>query len=298
MTTPYRSPDAPPGLRPFVSSGKTPVLGVVGGVLAGTLAALVLSVVYAYGTIYIPIVQVEFLLTVIFGAAVGASTAGVMHQQKVRSRTIVIATAFVLGVFAWAFSWLPWLYGTFQRFEIPITVGEVFDPLFLGGAISRVYETGTWSVGSTGSSGSAVSGAMLGFVWLCEAATIIGFSTFVAVAQSKDKVFCEACGSWCTVMPDRAVYALDAGPALRAALVERAELSALESAPRPAAVDRWLSLKIGFCAGCGETNVIGLDEVKQTVDRKGNAQRSNKAYLPFHCLTRGEMTELRSKLRV
>jgi len=292
--TPYRSPEQPPGLSPYVSTGRTPLVGLVAGLGAGTGAALVLSVIYAYGTLYIPIVQIEFLLTVLFGAAVGASVTKVMHAFKVRSRFVVIAAALVLGIFAWAFSWLPWIYGTFSRFEVPVTVGDVFDPLYLLGAITQIYETGTWSIGS--SSTSAVSGGLLGFVWVVEAATIIGFSTFVAVSTSADRVFCEKCDSWCTVAPDRALYDIGPGEVLRSALPERADLSVLERAPRPRAKERLPTLQPGFCTGCGETNVLALDDVKQTVDNKGNATRTPRPFVPFHCISRGDMQELQSKL--
>ena len=291
---PYRSADGPTGLRPYVSSGKTPLVGVIAGLGAGALVAMLLSVVYAYGTLYIPIVQVEFLLTIAFGAVVGLASASVMHRFKVRSRAIVVGAAFLLGVLAWAVSWPPWIYGTFQRFEIPVTVANVLDPVFIESAILQIYETGTWSIGS--SSTSAVSGALLGFVWLAEAVAIVGFSTGVGLAQTKDRVFCEACDSWCTVLPDRAVYDIGASDSMRRALLEQGDLSVLTSAPRPTASDRWLSLKLGFCTDCGQTNVIALDEIKQTVDNKGNPQRTPKAYVAFHCVSRGDMTDLRRAL--
>lgn len=291
---PYRSANGPSGLAPYVSSGRTPIVGVVAGLGAGTLAAIVLSIVYAYGTLYIPIVQVEFLLTVAFGAVVGAASASVMHRFKVRSRAIVVLAAFLLGVLAWAVSWLPWIYGTFQRFDVPVSVSDVFDPIFLASAILQIYETGTWSIGS--SSTSAVSGALLGFVWLAEAVTIVGFSTGVGISMSKDRVFCERCDSWCTVLPDRAAYDIGAGDSMKRALLDQGDLSVLTSAPRPTASDRWLSLKLGFCTDCGQTNVIALDEIKQTVDNKGNPQRTPKGYLAFHCVSRGDMADLRSSL--
>jgi hypothetical protein len=291
---PYRSADGPSGLQPYVSSGRTPIVGVVAGLGAGTLAAIVLSIVYAYGTLYIPIVQIEFLLTVAFGAIVGAASASVMHTFKVRSRAIVVLAAFLLGVLAWALSWLPWIYGTFQRFDVPVTVLDVFNPFFLASAITQIYETGTWSVGS--SSTTAVSGALLGFVWLAEAVTIVGFSTGVGLSMTKDRVFCEQCDSWCTVLPDRAIYDLGAGESMKTALLEQGDLSVLTSAPRPTASDRWLSLKLGFCTDCGQTNVVALDEIKQTVDNKGNPQRTPTGYLAFHCISRGDMADLRRAL--
>jgi hypothetical protein len=83
---------------------------------------------------------------------------------------------------------------------------------------------------------------------------------------------------------------------MRRALLDQGDLSVLTSAPRPTASDRWLSLKLGFCTDCGQTNVIALDEIKQTVDNKGNPQRTPKTYVAFHCVSRGDMTDLRRAL--
>jgi hypothetical protein len=296
---PYRSAEKPPGYPLYVSSGRTPITGLVLGLGAGTLAALFLSVLYAYGTLYIPIVQVEFLLTIGFGAAVGASTSGVMHRFHVRNRAIVIGACVVLGAFAWAFSWLPWLYGTLSRFGAEATLEMLFDPVFVGVWISRIYENGTWGIGSStaSSSSSTVSGAMLGIVWLGEAAAIVGFSTLVGVNTSKDRVFCEACDTWCTIVADRARYDLEQSSALRAGLVDRADLGVLSSTPAARAPDRWLALKLGFCPGCGETGVFAIEAVQRKVDNKGNVSFATTPHLPFRCVPRGEMRALRDQFR-
>jgi hypothetical protein len=286
----YRSPDRPQRLAPYVSSGRTPILGLLAGLAAGGAVALVLSVLYAYGTIYIPIVQLEFLLTALFGAAIGATTGGVMHRFKVRSRFVIVTSALLLGTFGWAFSWVPWLLATLSRMGLEAS----FDPWWLAQALAAIYENGTWSIGS--SSTTAVSGVMLGIVWVAEAATIVGLSTLVGVTMSADRVFCEKCESWCTVLPDRALYDFLAGAQLKRALVEEADLEALHTTPRPSAPDRWLSLKLGFCPGCGETNVIAIDDVKQTADNKGNTTRTPRAFIPYHCVSRGDMAELRRRL--
>lgn len=292
---PYRTPEKPPGYPPYVSSGRTPIAGLVGGIAAGTGVALVLSVIYAYGTLYIPIVQVEFLLTLGFGAGVGAATAGVMHRFHVRSRAIVIASTFALGVLAWACSWLPWLYGTLSRYGAEVSLTQLVDVDFVLGAIAMIYENGTWSIGS--SSTTAVSGPLLGFVWLAEAAAIIGLSTFVGMNTSKDLVFCEACDSWCTVVADRARWDLQHASALRAAIVDRADLDVLANTPAAVAPDRWLALKLGFCTGCGETCVLAIDNVQRKVDNKGNASHHTAPFLPYRLIPRGEMRGLRDTYR-
>ncbi|MBN8614304.1 MAG: hypothetical protein J0L92_27135 [Deltaproteobacteria bacterium] len=298
MTTPeatYRSPVGPTRPTPYVSSGRTPIVGLAAGLGAGTLVALVLSVLYAYGTLYIPIVQVEFLLTVAFGAAVGASTTGVMHRFHVRSRAVVVGTSLVLGTLAWAVSWLPWLYATMQRYGSGAGAIDVLDPTFVGVAIAQIYEHGTWGIGSSATSN--VSGAMLGAVWVCEAATIIGFSTGVSLSMTKGRVFCETCESWCTVSGDLARWDLDHGETLRSSIVERGELSILSSTPAAVMIDRWLALKLGFCEQCGETNVLAIDSMTRKVDGKGNVTITDRPFVPYHCISKGEMRTLRQTFR-
>jgi hypothetical protein len=265
------------------------MLGVLVGLVAGAVAAIVLAVLYAYGTIYIPVVQLEVLLTALFGAAIGASTAGAMHAFKVRSRVVIVGASLVLGVFGWALSWLPWLHATFARMDMHLS----FDPWTLSQAIAAIYENGTWSIGR--SSTTAVSGGLLGIVWAAEAAIIVGLSTFVGVSKSADRVFCEKCDSWCTVLPDRARFDVGAADQLRTALLGEADLAVLQSAPVPTAADRWLSLTLGFCPRCGETNVIAIDDVKQTADRNGNVTRTPKRLIAYHCVSRGDMQALRRR---
>lgn len=289
----YRAAEAPPGFPPYVSSGKTPIVGLVMGVVAGVAAALMLAVLYAYGTLYIPIVQIEVLLTIAFGAAVGAATAGVMHAFKVRSRSVIVAAACALGVLAWGVSWLPWIYGTMHRFDVPVSAADVIDPVFLATSIARIYDVGTWGIGSSAS--SAVSGVALGVVWLGEAALIVGFSTGVGFAMTKDRVFCEACETWCTIAPDRALYDLQHGETLRAAIVERGDLEVLDTTPRARAQDVWLALKLAHCPRCGETGVIAIEHVTKKVDQKGNTTYARGAFMDYRLVPRGQMRGLRDR---
>lgn len=285
------------GFPPYVFSGRTPLFGLIFGTAAGVAAALVLSVLYVLGTVFIPIIQLEVLLTVAFGAAIGAATGGVMHFFKVRSLLTVALVSFCLGVFGWLVSWPPWIYTVFWQADVPISPLDVLNPFFLMEAIPQIYENGTWSIGS--SSTSAVSGLLLGAVWVLEAAIIVGMATFVGAAMSGDRVFCERCETWCTMLRDQGLYDQAALDGIRDALAQRADLSLLSSAPlptEPMEPRRWGSLKLGFCPSCGETNVVGLELVSQTVNSKGQAELHNVEHLGYLCISRDQMQSLRSAL--
>jgi hypothetical protein len=283
------------GFPPYVFSGRTPIFGLLFGTVAGAAAAVVLSGIYVLGTVFIPIVQIEFLLTAAFGAAIGAATGGVMHFFKVRSLLVVALVSFCLGVFGWLVSWPPWIFTVFWQADIPISPLDVLNPLFLMDAIPQIYETGTWSIGR--GSSEAVSGLFLGFIWLCEAGIIVLTSTFVGAAMSGDKVFCERCETWCTMLRDQALYDQSFADAIRDGLAQRADLSVLSTAPlpqEPMDPRRWGSLKLGFCPSCGETNVVGLELVAQTINSKGQTETTNVEHLGYVCISRDQMQWLRN----
>jgi|GEM_PF-3338202 len=282
------------GFPQYVFSGRTPITGLIFGVMAGAAAALVLSVIYVLGTIFIPIVQIEFLLTLAFGAAIGGATGIVMHLFKVRSTWVMAGASFLLGVFGWLVSWPPWIYSVFQQGGIDISPLDVLNPLFLMDALPELYNVGTWSIGR--SSTTAVSGLPLLAVWVVEAAMIVGTSTVVGAMMGGDRVFCEPCETWCTMLPRQADYDVNAIDQLGAALTERADLSVFANTPPPSDPARWASLKLGFCAQCGVTNVIGVDLMFVSVSSKGQRTVESQLHTPYVCISREQMTWLRDGL--
>lgn len=285
------------GFPPYVSSGKTPLFGLVLGLIAGAVIAPFLAVIYAFAIAYIPIVYLLFILTVVFGAVVGGTTGMVMHFFKVRSTLVVLLSCFLIGVFAWLVSWPPWIFAVFFRADVPIGPLDVLNPFFLVDALGQIYETGTWSVGR--GSTTAVSGLMLGVVWLIEAGLIVGSATLVGAFAGGDRVFCEKCESWCTMLRDQALYDRTAADGIRDALAQRGDLAVLASAPppgQPMEPRQWASLKLGFCPSCGDTNVVGLDLVTETVNSKGQTDRVENEHLPYVCISKDQMRWLREGL--
>lgn len=284
--------EAPLRLRPYVSTGKTPLGGLAAGIGTGAIAAVVLSFLYVLGTVYVPIVQVEVLLTVGFGAAIGAATSRVMHQFKVRSRALTVASAIGLGVVGWCVAWLVWLDHTFGE---EIGLSELANPILTASLVAQVYETGTWALGRSASS-APISGIMLGLVWIGEAAIIWGTSVAVALSMTHDRVFCELCDTWCAVATDRQYFDMSATEMLQSRLVEQGDLEILKTSPEPSDGGRWLSLKVAFCDQCCGTNALGIDMIVQTFDR-GREVLTPKPFIAYHCITRDQMDTLRQRLR-
>ena len=274
------------GFPRYRSSGAVPIGGLTLGVLAGAGVAIALSVVYAYATIYIPIVQIEFLITMGFGAAIGAATAATMDRLHVRARWLVVATTIGLGLVGWAFSWLPWLYATYEP-ELAVLV----NPLFVASAIAQVYEVGTWSVGR---SGEAVSGLLLGTVWAFEMLVIVGSSLGVGLAMTKDRVYCERCARWCDLVENYRLFDVEHEEPLRRALVDDGDVGSIASLPILAATDKFLTMKLATCPQCGETNAVAVDAVFIVPDGRGHADQKRKAKIPFLLLRGSELAQLQA----
>ena len=209
-----------------------------------------------------------------------------------RPLTIFVAVigAVAFAAIAWLAAWQTWLGSVFATLGAESTPA-LFEPLALV-AIRAVLEHGSWSLSS---STDPVAGWPLAAAWAGELVFIVGFATLVASQRSHDRVYCEACGTWCSLVRDRARFDPDAGPALRASIVERGDFSVLESTAEAPRVEPWLALTLAFCSQCGETNAVAIHDVSPARGRKRGAGHEQLLYVPYHVVTQDRMRELRAR---
>lgn len=169
----------------YEESGKVPPVGPVVVLLGGSIAAAVLSFIYAYATSYIPFIYLNFLLTIGLGAAAGIGAAKGAYFGKVRNQKVVVALAIVLAFVACYFAWV---------FTIYIWMGAsifIFNPASLWEIIQMAAEEGVWSL-----KGSTPTGAALYTVWTVEAGIMIGMATMSSLGSYTAEPFCESCNEW------------------------------------------------------------------------------------------------------
>lgn len=294
METTYRAADGPSGLAIHIESGRTPPRSLLAACGVGAFAASSFGAVYACLSVALPWVIVRLGLPLLLGALVGLLAVYVMDRFQVRRRAVVLATALSLGGIAWVAAWPAWAYVLLLRGGAPVSAFDVLDPTFVLGVAASAFESGTWALGR---SGDPVSGGPLAAAWVGELTFILGFAFQIASLRSRDRVFCESCGTWCTLARDRARYDVTSGADLRRALVERGDLDALESTPGTSRRDHWLSLTLGFCAHCGKTNVLAIHDVSPTRARKRGLAHTEQLLLPYHLVTEAQMRRLRELFR-
>lgn len=234
-------------------------LGVSGAI------AVVAAFVYAYVMVYVPVVQLAFLLPLLFGAGMGAAVAWLLRLAKTRSPFVSAGVATLVTGGSYALSWLPWTYATFARAEVEVSFLDVLWPPSLAAMIAGIYETGAWSIGR---SGEPVSGLVLGICWAVEALMIVAVAPAVAVATASSGVFCEKCERWCAPAKDVMRLPADVQGHVAPRLDQR-DLRVLSEVPRAQPYDNpFLSIDLHLCPGCGETNTLTLTHVHRTSDGK------------------------------
>jgi hypothetical protein len=190
----------------YKPSGKFSPVFILYFVLVSVLIFPLLGLAYAYLLWYIPIIYINFFVTIGYGFLIGITLNFlVIKKGKVRN-PILAAVIGVLGAFiALYFHWASWL-------DLVINAGETIGDSNIGISISNVKlfqvyelsmqpnivlefmqvvnENGTWGI-----KGATVSGWFLWIIWIIEALGIIVIASFSTYGQAT-KPFCEFSDNW------------------------------------------------------------------------------------------------------
>ncbi|MBK7859321.1 MAG: hypothetical protein IPJ65_12005 [Archangiaceae bacterium] len=250
---------------------------------AGLPAALLLSWVYAYAILYVPIIGIiTFALTLGLGIGVGAVTGTVLRARQVRSRWVAWGVGLVAGAGTLYLSWVTWVVGLIRRGDGEASwLGAFFSPAELWAAIVKVNEVGAWSL-----KGLTPTGGALWVLWAGEALLIVGSVAFMS-ATLCDEPYCEACGHWCDARKGVATSADGDRGALEQALEQKrfVAIAALGAVTDPAA---FLRYDVHECASCGDTNTLTVVEVKVTT-KGGKPQSDEREVLRRLLLSRADV---------
>lgn len=166
----------------------------------------IVAMAYIYLVWYIPIIYVNFLVTLGFGFAVGyVISRFVVEMGKVRSPKVAIIFGLLGGVVVLYFSWAIWVdlvinagesYGN-SRIGITTSASKfsqilqlALQPNVLFDLITEINEYGTWGLRS-----ATVSGTLLTIIWIIEALIVLVISFLLPYSKSFAP-FCEMDSKW------------------------------------------------------------------------------------------------------
>jgi hypothetical protein len=251
-------------------SGKFGVHGPLLAVLAACLLGYPLGIAYAYLIEWIPFVYLNFFITLFYGMAFGLLSAFLLRSARVRNTFVATLTGLAAGLCAYYFSWNGYVHTL------------VTDPPRLAdfGQLSRLnstlYTVGSWGIGS---SGTPVTGILLGLVWAVEAAMIIGACTQLASGAVAQIPYCESCRNW--LSEEENIDTLDhfASPE-HIQQFKAGSIAPLDQArPRDPAAGRFARLTLRHSPKCAELCTLSVDNVSVSVDKEGKSREKSETII-------------------
>jgi hypothetical protein len=172
----------------YKPSGAAPASGVVATLVGGVLLGSLLGAVYAFVNHHDPLMYLNVLLLLFFGAVLGGTVSKGVRQFRIRNPFIAFAIAFVVFVVAYAVHWffylatvaVDWEGGS--SFDISAIVGLAFffmqQPAEALGFLRELNSQGVWSLTSLSSRSSGISpkGIVLTVIWVVEALALFYYS--------------------------------------------------------------------------------------------------------------------------
>ena len=255
-------------------SGKVNFPGVAASILAGLAAGLVLAWLYVLADLYIPLVQLNLLAVLAFGAAMGAMPAIIMRRLKVRNVAVTLAVVLVVTLFAYYITWAAWEWMLLRKVPNAPTFWQLaLNPGVILRLAVQINAVGTWKMSEHDE--EAAKGVFLSIVWAGEAICIFGCALFLSRSIARDTPFCERCDRWCS--PKRTVLSTGAGdPAKLRQHLEDKDFTYLATLGRPPAqAGRTWNFVHHRCEKCNQLHTLSVIDVTTKLNRKGKAQRKS-----------------------
>ena len=190
----------------YSPSGKVPALAFVIFFALLIIVIPLLATIYAYAIWYIPVPYINFILTGIFGFAIGWLINNIVVKYgKVRSSKWAMIFAIIAALVAIYVHWAVWIdlvmniSGVVGGDELGVAtsnakIGEVLALILSPGGLweimGEINKVGVWGI-----KGGTVSGTFLTVIWVLEFLIILLGSLFTGGNQV-GKPFCEEENTW------------------------------------------------------------------------------------------------------
>jgi hypothetical protein len=249
-------------LKSYAHTGTIPLGGALATIVAGGLVATIAGVIYAYAFYWIPIVYLNFLVTLVFAGLIGGTVAIVAKLGKIRNNWFVGGVALLMTLGGLYVYWGSYLLAMAGWGDVGLTA---FDPFVIYNFAGFLFENGSWGIGK----GGPITGWLLVLFWVAEIGTILVVS-LVASTLYASVPFCESCQEWAN--QEKGVARLDATgdePAWQQVL--GGDLPALaEFSPSRGVAPQFVRLDLARCPRCDNSRFLSIHKVQVTVDKNGN----------------------------
>ena len=249
----------------YEHSGTVGALGPLMVALLGLSAAVLTGAIYGYALNYIPFIYLNFILTLVFGAAVGYAVGKGAKFGKIRSAKFTGLFGLVAGLLALYVSWVSWIHAWSGQEILASSFGETTD------IMAAIAEEGAWSI-----FGMTPSGIGLYAIWAIEAVIIVGLASMVAAGSIATTPFCEACNCWVNKLKTVSGLTVVEDHGEMISQLEAADFSSLEALKTDGSEQQFTKVDLLHCPGCNDFHSLTLTAVTVIVDEDGDTNEDEE----------------------
>lgn len=275
-----------PTVKFYRHSGKAPLLGLILLGVTGCIGVPILGLLYGALMRLIPFVYISVFIVVGYVFVVGAILNYVAMYAKIRNVIVLGLVAFFLGILADYFGWIGWLTMTAKDPRFLLEFLLPFDVLYI---ISILAKEGVWTI-----SGITPTGGMLYFIWLLEAAIVIGGVTYVTVGDLAKIPFCEDSNQWANKRTQIGAFTPIPNITQFKEAVQQGNLTVFNTLKLSPPDDRhYITLVLYECDHCKNFFVLKVEDVTLVTNSKGRIEAKTKPILSNLILTPFQLASLR-----
>ncbi|MFO0580000.1 MAG: hypothetical protein U1A78_39005 [Polyangia bacterium] len=267
-------------LRRYKHSGAIGALAVPLGLLFGGATAVVGGLLYQLLVSWIPFIYINLVLTLGFGALLGALTGIGLKRGQLRNNVVAVALCALVGAGAVGVTHVVSYENTLRKVsaETGTSTAELRQQLTFEQFLAIKAKVG-WKVGRS-SSGAPLSGTFVYVIWGVEALIILGFAIYVGTSQVSEP-YCEPCKTWTKEhkLPERADGSI-------ATIRRDAEAGKIEDivAKKDEGGDL-VAYTVHACPSCSDSSFLTVDHVMLKRKAKGQIERKTDTVVKHAALT-------------
>ena len=232
--------------------------------LLGIAGVVGLGALYGYALHFVPLVYLNFFITLTYGGLVGLLIGWGGKLGKVRNLGFLAMFGLGFGILAVYTGWVAWIYAD--------SGGQLFlyTPADILTFIRGIMRSGSWSIGVwTPTNGWLIA------IWCAEAFLIILASTAAAWGYLSSKPFCETCELWVETRESLSPRAPVEHPLEFKQRLERGDFTPLLNLAKDQyGATAATKIEILHCPNCRQTNFLTVKSL-HFIKRSNGAEKQD-----------------------
>lgn len=269
----------------YEHSGAITPVGLILMLVFGAVGALVLGGIYGYAIFYIPLIYVNFFITIGFGMGVGFMVGLGGELGKIRNMKALVLFGLVAGLFAVYTGWVSWVYAFSSEERL------ILPPLEMLSFMNEISAFGIWSIFDWTPQGMALYA-----IWGIEAIMILAITAGLAWGILSTAPFCERCNEWVKVQDNIQHLAPIDQPGALVAQLEQGDLTDLKALTlNDDEAGDHTNIELSRCTSCPQSNFLNIKSVVITKDKKGKDESDESTLIENLILSADDYQSLKQQ---